>query len=228
MKKYVAYYRVSTKSQGKSGLGLEAQKSSVQNFLAQHPEQRLIADYTEIESGKKTDRIELRKAIDYCKESNATLIIAKLDRLARNVAFIFLLKEELQKAGVDFIALDLPEANTMTLAIMAGFAQHERERISQRTKDGLREAKKRGVKLGTPENLSMEARIKGINTIKRNAIENRNVRHAYHFIKPLREQGQPFQKIADKLNEEGYKTRKGKQFHAWQVYNIYRKFTFGA
>lgn len=220
---YVAYYRVSSKAQGKSGLGLEAQKHAVEAFLSQNGKMQLYASFIEVESGRKTDRIELKKAIEKCKLIGATLLIAKLDRLARNVKFIFTLKEELEAAGVGFIALDLPEANTLTLGVLAAFAQHEAERISQRTKDALKAAKERGVKLGKPENLTNEARLKGTKNSKRKALENKNVRHAYHFIKPLREDGNTYQSIADQLNAEGYTTSRGKSFHAWQVYNIYKR-----
>ena len=217
----MVYYRVSTNAQGKSGLGLQAQKNAVEAFLDQNEERQMVASFVEVESGKKTDRVELKKAIENCKKVGATLLIAKLDRLARNVKFIFTLKEELESAGIGFIALDLPEANTLTLGVLAAFAQHEAERISQRTRDALKAAKKRGVKLGRPENLTNMARLKGTEKVKKNARENKNVRHAYHFIKPLRENGCTYQRIADELNTEGYVTSRGKQFHAWQVYNIY-------
>lgn len=222
--KYVVYYRVSSKQQGQSGLGLEAQRTAVEKYLSQHKAEEIPPSFTEVESGNNNHRPELRRAINRCKEVNATLLIAKLDRLARNVSFIFQLKEELQQAGVDFIALDLPEANTLTLGIMASMAQHERELISQRTKAGLAEAKRKGVKLGTPSNLTPEARQRAHASIKRNATENQANRHAWHFIKPLRQSGMSFRKIADALNKEGYTTRRGKPFHAQQVYNIWKRF----
>jgi len=219
--KYVVYYRVSTKHQGASGLGLDAQRSAVDAYLKQDTGRQLVATHVEVESGKRTDRTELKKAIERCKREGAMLLIAKLDRLARNVKFIFTLKEELETAGVGFVALDLPEANTLTLGVLAAFAQHEAERISQRTKDALKAAKKRGVKLGTPENLTKEAQLKGAATVKRNAMENKNVRHAYHYIRLLRDKGYSYRKIVELLNSEGYATSRGKKFHAWQVYNIY-------
>jgi len=221
--KFIAYYRVSTKQQGASGLGIDAQKTAVKQFITSRGGLEVPPPFTEIESGKDDDRPELRKAINRCKETGATLLIAKLDRLSRNASFIFTLRDELQQAGVDFIACDMPEANTLTIGIMATMAQHEREIISKRTKEGLAEAKKRGVQLGNPENLTQDAKDKAHRTISRKARTAKEVRHAFHFIKPLREAGDSFQSIADKLNSEGYRTRTGKQFHASQVSRIWKR-----
>jgi len=223
--KYIAYYRVSTQKQGSTGLGLEAQRTAVKQFITSRGGIEVPPSYTEVESGKKNDRPELRKAINQCKDTGATLLIASLDRLSRNVAFIFDLKAELESGGVDFIACDLPEANTLTLGVMSAMAQHGRELTSKRTKAGLAEAKKRGVILGTPENLTEEARAKAHRTISEKAYSNLQNRHAFHFIKPLKEEGVSYQKIADRLNSEGYRTRKGKEFHASQVHRIYARYT---
>ena len=139
-KSYVAYYRVSTDKQGQSALGLEAQQSAVQKFIGSKGEDaRLLASFTEIELGKKDDRPQLAAALAYAKCKKATLIIAKLDRLSRKAAFLLNLRD----AGVDFHALDCPEMNTLTLCVMAGFAQHEREQISARTKAALEAVKPR-------------------------------------------------------------------------------------
>lgn len=221
--KYIAYYRVSTKQQGTSGLGLDAQKTAVKNFIESRGGAEVPPPFTEIESGKNDNRTELRKAITRCKETGATLLIAKLDRLSRNASFIFTLRDELQQAGVDFIACDMPEANTLTIGIMATMAQHEREIISKRTKEGLAEARKRGVQLGNPDNLTEQAKQKAHRTISENARTDKAVRHAFHFIKPLREAGESYSSIADKLNAEGYRTRTGKQFHASQVSRIWKR-----
>jgi len=223
--KYVVYYRVSTKQQGASGLGLEAQKAAVESFLQSNKCEEIPPSFTEIESGKNGNRPQLRKAIDRCKQTGSTLLIAKLDRLSRNVAFLFNLRDELQAAGVDFRALDLPEANTMTLAIMAGMAQQERELISERTRAGLQAAKARGQKLGSPQNLTDEARAKAHASTSRKAREDQSVRHAWHYIKPLRSEGLSWAKIASRLNDEGYRTRTGKLFQPQSVLNIYNRFT---
>ena len=138
--------------------------------------------------------------------------------------FIFTLKSELQSAGVDFLACNLPEANTINLGVMAAFAKHERERISERTKAGLAEAKPCGKKLGNPQNLTDDARKKAAESISRNARESKEARHAYHFIKPLRDQGISYAKIAQRLNKEGYITRTGKRFHPIQVQWLVNRF----
>jgi DNA invertase Pin-like site-specific DNA recombinase len=143
MKKAIPYYRVSTERQGHSGLGLEAQQKSVRDYAACH-HLELVFEFTEIESGKKNKRPGLLQAIEACKQHKATLLIAKLDRLSRNVAFI----SKLMESGVDFVAVDNPNANKLMVHIMAAFAEYERDQISQRTKAALAAAKERGVKLG--------------------------------------------------------------------------------
>jgi DNA invertase Pin-like site-specific DNA recombinase len=141
--KFVSYFRVSTQRQGKSGLGIEAQQAAVANWL-NGGDWQVVASFTEIESGKNDDRPQLQAALQACRVHQATLIIAKLDRLSRDAAFLL----GLQKAGVKFLAADMPEANTMTVGIMALVAQQEREWISARTKAALQVTKARGVKLG--------------------------------------------------------------------------------
>ncbi len=143
--KAITYYRVSTDRQGKSGLGLEAQQDSVKRFISD--KYNVLNSYIEIESGKNNHRPELHKAVEECKKNKAVLIIAKLDRLSRNVAFI----SSLMDAGIEFIAVDNPQANKLMIHILAAFAEHEREQISIRTKDALKAAKQRGVKLGNPQ-----------------------------------------------------------------------------
>lgn len=140
MTKYVAYFRVSTAKQGQSGLGLEAQQESVKQYA-----DNIIHSFTEIESGKNDSRIQLAAAIELCRTSGASLLIAKLDRLSRDAAFLMTIR----KSGVDIVAADMPNASTLEFGIKAIFAQHEREEISKRTKAALAAAKARGVQLGT-------------------------------------------------------------------------------
>jgi DNA invertase Pin-like site-specific DNA recombinase len=154
--KWVAYYRVSTAKQGASGLGLEAQREAVAGYL-NGGNWQLAAEFVEVESGNKNDRPELAKALVRCRRIGATLIIAKLDRLARSVAFV----SNLMESGVEFTAVDFPTANRLTIHILAAVAEHEREMISARTKAALAAAKARGVKLGGPAHLTDEQRAAG-------------------------------------------------------------------
>jgi DNA invertase Pin-like site-specific DNA recombinase len=144
--KFVAYFRVSTDRQGKSGLGLDAQRDAVMNYL-NGGRWTLVDEFTEIESGKRNDRPELEKALAACKKRKAKLVIAKLDRLSRNLAFIATLLD----SGVEFVAVDNPHANKLTVHILAAVAQHEREIISARTSAALKAAKARGKRLGNPK-----------------------------------------------------------------------------
>ena len=141
---HVAYYRVSTKQQGQSGLGLEAQRTQVMSFLGgQAP---LVREFIEVESGKRNSRPQLLEALAFAKLNKARLVIAKLDRLSRNAGFIFALKD----SGVDFVCADMPDANTLTIGIFATLAQHERELIGERTRKALAIKKQQGFVLGSP------------------------------------------------------------------------------
>ncbi len=217
--KYVAYYRVSTKEQGKSGLGLDAQKETVANHTI---DGTIINEYVEVESGKKNNRLQLNNAIRHSQDNDATLVIAKLDRLSRNASFIFALRD----SGVDFVCCDIPDMNTLTVGIFATMAQHEREVTSQRTKAALAELKKKGIRLGSPNNLTDYSRMKAKEAIKAKAKNNDNNKRAIALIKSLREQGLSYNKIANKLNEAGYKTSRGNKFYSMSVKQLEKQFCF--
>ncbi len=143
--KFIAYYRVSTDHQGVNGNGMAAQRKAVEDYL-NGGRWKLVAEFTEVESGKRSDRPELEKALTACRKHKAKLVIAKLDRLSRNVHFI----SGLMERKVDFVACDMPSANAFMINVYAAVAQEERRMISERTKAGLAAARERGVKLGGP------------------------------------------------------------------------------
>ena len=198
---FVSYIRVSTARQGESGLGLEAQREAVNTFLRQRP---LLAEFVEIETGKGANalarRPQLRAALTFAKASRATLIIAKLDRLARNVRFI----AEIMDSGVEFAAADMPDANRLTLHIMAAVAEHEREAISQRTKAALAVAKARGTILGSHGKV-MAARNKAEALQRLEPVSER--------LKAMRAQGLSVRKIVETLNVEGIASPAGGRWH---------------
>ena len=226
MANYIAYTRVSTKKQGHSGLGLEAQSASVINFVNGHG--KLVATYTEIESGKKAARPELAKALAHAKRSKAILVVAKMDRLSRNLAFLSALLE----SSVEFVAVDNPHANRLTVHILAAIAEHEAKATSTRTKEALQAAKARGTKLGSNraghwagrEHLRQAGLKKAI---KAAALANRESRIGIYsdlvpLIKDLRNQGITLQAIAAKLNELGHATRRNKPWNHVQVLRLLR------
>jgi DNA invertase Pin-like site-specific DNA recombinase len=211
--KFIAYYRVSTRKQGLSGLGLEAQRDAVRKYIA--PE-FIDAEFTEVETGtNKKHRPELAKALELCRKHNATLLIAKLDRLARNVSFV----SSLMDSDVKFKAVDFPEANELTIHILSAIAQHEAKIISERIKSALAVKKKhlskQGLKLGTPANLTNEHRTKGVNAIKEKASNNEHNRRAKAYIERM--SGVSLQAIANSLNEAGFLTSRKKKFSPMQV-----------
>jgi DNA invertase Pin-like site-specific DNA recombinase len=212
--RFVAYYRVSTKAQGLSGLGLEAQEAAVRQHLGQGRE--LLGNYTDIESGtrKGNQRPELAKAIARCRREKATLLIAKLDRLARNVHFV----TGLMETGVEFIAADMPQANKLTIHIIAAVAEAEAEAISARTKAALAAAKARGTRLGKPENLTEAALRAGAMARRRNAIDYYG--RVVHLVAILRGRGESLRAIARHLNELGEVTSSGAAFRPGTVHRI--------
>ena len=216
--KYVAYYRVSTQKQS---LGLDAQRSSVLNYLNSKQDVELINEFAEKESGKCDNRIELNKALSLCKKENAKLIIAKLDRLSRKVSFLFNLRD----SGINFVALDCPDFNTLTLGIFATLAQSERELISQRTKAALAEKKKQGFKLGRPNaTFKKEWRELSYQVIKEKADNNENNKRAKSMIEALLKTTSNKAEIARKLNENGFVTSKGSKFNTIQVFRIIKRY----
>lgn len=206
--KAIGYLRVSTDKQGINGLGIEAQRMAVENFVKQRGA-RLLKTYLEVESGRNNDRPELNKAIVHARASGGTLVIAKLDRLSRNL--LFLLK--LQESGVKFIATDIPDANELTVHILAAVAQAERTFISQRTKAAMQAAKLRGAKFGCPNGARALLRAgkgnsAGLKVIKEKA--DKCAENLRPFIESLRAQGvTSLGAIAEALNKEEMETPRG-------------------
>jgi DNA invertase Pin-like site-specific DNA recombinase len=213
--KFVAYFRVSTDKQGKSGLGLDAQRHAVQQYL-NGGTWSLIGEFTEIESGKRNERPELEKALAICKRQKAKLVIAKLDRLSRNLAFIATLMD----SGVEFVAVDNPHANKLTVHILAAVAQHEREMIAQRTKDALQAAKARGVVLGNPK--LADVRDRAVASVKADA--DRFAKNVAPIIREIQSSGVASHRaIARSLNARGVATARGGSWTAVQVGSILRR-----
>lgn len=212
--KFIAYYRVSTDRQGRSGLGLEAQQQAVCDYLAGCGE--LTQSFTEVESTRKNDLPQLAAALEACRRYQATLVIAKLDRLARNVSFI----SGLMESGVEFVAVDMPEANRLTIHILAAVAEHEREMISQRTKAALQAAKARGVKLGSPEPKKGAA-------VRTQVVQEKADRFAAHIlpvIHDLQAQGiTSYRAIARALNARGIQTANQRQWYPTTVKNLLQR-----
>lgn len=204
---YTLYTRVSTQQQGASGLGLDAQRAAVQRYAAD-----ITAEFTEIESGKKANRAQLAAAIEHCKQSGNTLLIAKLDRLSRDVVFIFTLRD----SGINFVCADMPEANTLTIGILAVMAQHERELISQRTKAALSAKKARVGKIhaekgskGFENLIASNANAKAGEALRRKAANNEHTQQAAAFAMQLHQNGKSLRQIAAALNAGKFKTARG-------------------
>lgn len=214
--KFVTYLRVSTDRQGKSGLGLEAQRAAVLDHVAGKGE--IAAEYVEIESGKRNERPELARALAEAKRIGAVLLIAKLDRLARNVAFI----ANLLESGVEVTAADMPEANRFMLHVMAAVAEHEAQAISDRTRAALAAAKARGVKLGwsIPSRRSEQHRAAQRGVEARKAKADQFAANVLPIIRDLQGQGLSLRRIAATLNKRGVKTARGGKWQATTVRNI--------
>jgi len=217
---YVSYLRQSTKKQSLSNLGIEAQREIIQKHLGQI---QPIAEFVETESGKKTDRPKLAEALELCRKTKSTLIVAKLDRLSRNVAFT----SKLLESDVEIKFCDFPEANRLVLHIIASIAEYEAGLISTRTKQALKAKKARGVSLGKPENLVNnlgKAISKSNLTNRQKALDNDNNRRAIAMLKVMANQDLSLSEMARRLNEEGFVTSQGKQFTAWQVSVLLKRY----
>lgn len=222
MKKFVLYFRVSTKKQGDSGLGLDAQRTMVERFIA---DGTVVAEFTEIETGKNPRRPQLAQALKLCRETVAILVVAKLDRLARNVAFT----SSLMDAGVEFVACDCPYASRLTLHILAAVAEDEAVRISSRTKQALAELKRQGVKLGGANPIIL-AKIQGrsgwgaMDDAKKALLKIQRTNDSWGPVIPLvrvlTQRGEGPLAIAKTLNEQGFKTARGAKYTSVTVQRI--------
>jgi DNA invertase Pin-like site-specific DNA recombinase len=221
--KLVGLVRVSTDKQGESGLGLEAQQAAIDAYRRQTGCD-LIRTYVEVESGGHDDvedRPQLLKAIAHARRANATLVIAKIDRLLRST----IAHNALKTAKIRFVACDNPEANELTIDILVAVAANERRQISARTKAALAAAKARGIKLGKPENLDDEAKAKG-RALGVEAVQKRADKFATDLgpiVAELRGEGKSLQEIADHLNGLEYKTPRGKAWAPMQVARVLQR-----
>ena len=217
---YVIYLRVSTQKQGHSGLGLEAQREIIQKHLYNTIP---ITEFIEIESGRKKDRPKLKEALDLCRKTGATLIVAKLDRLARNVCFL----SSLLESDVEIVFCDFPQANKMVLHILSAISQYEAELTASRTKSALQAKKARGCKLGNPEHLlgkHDQAIQNSIMTCKTKADNNPNNKRAVAMLRTLVKEEHTLKEMADILNREGFVTSKGACFSKATVYKLIKRY----
>jgi len=213
MQEYVIYKRVSTKEQGKSGLGLDAQERDIALFLESFSEEpyRVIATFTDVLSGADMDRPELAAALDLCRKTRATLLVSKLDRLSRKVSTIAALMEDKR---IGFRVAQMPYADNFQLHIYAALAEQERQFISARTKSALAEAKARGVQLGGLRDTTMRRNV----ALKANAAERAD--RVAGIVLPLRDAGRPLRQIAEHLNRAGVQTARGGRWQASQVKRV--------
>ena len=214
---YVLYLRASTLRQGQSGLGLEGQRLIAHRFLQMGDE--ILAEYVEVESGRKNDRPQMALAISHVKRLGATLLVAEMSRLARSVYFTSKLMEE----RVRFKACDAPYADEFTINILAAVAQKAAKDISESTKRGLAAKKARGFTLGKPDNFTADSRAQGRALVSKNARENVANKQAARLATVLRQQGLTLAAIAHELNTHGYTTRYGKRFFTNSVSRLLPK-----
>ena len=212
--KYVAYYRVSTQKQGRSGLGLDAQKAGIESYCGE----QLIGDFIEIESGGKTSRKELAKAIELCQKENAKLIAYRLDRVLRNLEILVALRVN----RVQFTALDCLNDSDMIINIKAALAEDELRKISERTRAALHQKKSRGFTLGKPENFCDKGRHKGTAIGKEAARIHPANQQAAELIRLYQRDKLTLRAIAERLNNTGFRTRTGKLFQAESVRRLIR------
>lgn len=217
---YIAYLRQSTQKQEISGLGIEAQREIIRNYLK---DRKTVAEYIETESGRKSERPKLTEALELCRKTNSILIVAKLDRLSRNVAFT----SKLLESDVEIIFCDFPEANKLVLHIISSIAEYEANLISQRTRQSLKAKKARGMKLGKPENLMNNLGRAIMNSNKTNhqkALDNPNNKRAMALLKKLVKEDRSLSEMARILNSEGFVTSKGCQFRASQISILLKRY----
>lgn len=210
---YVAYLRVSTQRQGVSGLGLHAQQDIIRTYLNGNTP---VAEFVEVESGRKSDRPKLHEALELCKKKKATLIVAKMDRLSRNVAFT----SQLLDSGIEIIFCDFPKANRLVLTIIAAISEYEAGLIRQRTRAALQVKKEQGCQLGKPENLMNNLAKALANSRKTNqekALNNPNNKRAVAILRSLVNETTNLSEMARVLNKEGFLTSKGGRFSAKQI-----------
>jgi len=212
---FVAYYRVSTQKQGVSGLGLEAQQQTVRSYL-NGGSWSLIGEFTEVETGKGSNALAkrpvLREAMALAKKKKATLLIAKLDRLARNVHFV----SGLMESQIKFVAIDIPEANDLTIHIMAAMAQHEAKRIGERVSDMWQSKKARGDKIGNPESLKPQNEVRA-------KVANEFALGLSTTLKAFLHSGMTQRQMVDELNQLGITTSRGKEWSLVQLQRVLKR-----
>ena len=230
MEKFVTYYRVSTAKQGASGLGLEAQQAAVESYVGRESGQIVAPPFIEVESGKLKDRPQLKRAIAHARQHKAVLLVAKLDRLARNVSFL----ANLLEAGVDFRACDNPHATRLTIHILAAVAEEEARAISERTKAALKAAKARGVKLGSSREHHWEGKEQHRTEGQKKAtIAAAKLRKSQHMVAEsevlpklldLRKAGKSLRKIAEEMNRQEVLSPTGRSWNPMMIQRLLKPF----